>query len=36
MSGSDKYKTYDTDVTTTAVKSVEGINDFSVGCVINP
>ena len=32
MSGSDKDKPYDNVVTTTAVRSVEGINAFSVGC----
>jgi len=33
MSGSDKVKPYENAVTTTAVKSVEGINSFSVGWV---
>jgi hypothetical protein len=35
MSGSDKDKPYDYIVTTTAVTSVEGINDFSLGCVMD-
>ena len=35
MSGSDEEKPYDNVVTTTAVTSVDGINDFSVGCVMD-
>lgn len=35
MSGSDEDKPYDNVATTTAVTSVEGINDFVVGCVMD-
>ena len=35
MSGPDEDKPYDNVVTTTAATSVEGINDFSIGCVMD-